>query len=85
MKITSEEQEILYQLRIQALEASHEAMTAVHKQKASQLDFENAMLKLYLKYGLGPKDRINEATGNIEKQEEDNGQESSNTDDERDG
>ena len=70
MKITDEEQEILYQLRIQAIENHHEAMTAAHKQKASQLDFENAMLKLYLKYGLSPKDKINEATGIIERQEE---------------
>lgn len=83
MKITEEEQEILYQLRLIAIEAKYEAECFALKQKATQADYESALLKLYLKYGLSPKDRINEATGVIQAQEErekTDGQESSNTD-----
>ncbi len=57
-RISSEDQEILYQLKMSAANANATA-------KVSSLEYENALLRMYLKYGLSVDDSINEATGEI--------------------
>lgn len=77
MKITNEEQEILYQLRSNASSASAAAELAMLRQRNSSLEYENALLKIYLKYKLDSSDQINEATGEISKKTQtENNQES---------
>ena len=64
-RILDEDQEVLYQLKINATAANAAVEVSTLKGHASFLEYENAMLKMYLKYGLSIKDSINEATGEI--------------------
>ena len=80
MKILDEEQEALYQLKVNLVTAENNVKTATLQKINASLEYENALLRLYLKYHLNEEDQINAATGLISRKEEENDKENNSTD-----
>ena len=59
-KVAKEDWDILQNLKANAAFCKTLTQKAVAEQKASELEVQNAILRLYMKYGLGPHDQIDQ-------------------------
>ena len=72
-------------MKLKAETAAVESGRALAEARAAELEYENTLLKIYLKYGLTDKYIINEITGKIQLKEENDSKEDSKENDPESG
>ena len=76
MKIEEDELKALQTAKSEAQLLDAKSQIANAEAKAAMLNYENTLLKIYLKYNLNPKDSINELNGAINIYKEENNESS---------
>ena len=64
-KISAEDLNVIHEFKMNVSMRSLQVEKAVLESQMAELQYQNAMLRLYVKYGLGESNIINEATGEI--------------------
>ncbi len=69
-KITDEDRNIISTVKNKAILAASQADKAVADAKVAELEYHNTVMKVFLKYGMGLNDTIDE-TGSIKRTQKD--------------